>query len=102
MTASATTLPRRPTAGAKFDHILDCATRVFCEKGYEGASIRDIARSSRVSLAGLYYYVQSKEELLYLIQKLCFPTLIARLQEVLATADPEPEARLRLGVAHHT
>lgn len=101
MTASATTLPRRTPAGAKFDHILHCATRVFCEKGYEGASIRDIARRSRVSLAGLYYYVQSKEELLYLIQKNCFTTLVDRLQAVLKTADPDPEARLRLLVANH-
>jgi len=101
MTTTATSLPRRAPAGAKFDHILDCATRVFCEKGYEGASIRDIARRSRVSLAGLYYYVQSKEELLYLIQKNCFTTLVVRLQGVLKTADPEPETRLRLLVANH-
>jgi len=101
MTALATTLPRRPGAGGKLDRILHCATRVFCEKGYEGASIRDIARRCRVSLAGLYYYVQSKEEILYLIQKHCFTTLVARLQEQLATAGPEPEARLRLLVANH-
>jgi len=101
MTASATTLPRRPVAGPKFDHILDCATRVFCEKGYEGASIRDIARRSRVSLAGLYYYVQSKEELLYLIQKHCFSTLVGRLREQLESADPDPEARLQVVVANH-
>lgn len=101
MTATATTLPRRAPAGPKFDHILHWATRVFCEKGYEGASIRDIARRSRVSLAGLYYYVESKEELLYLIQTNCFTTLVDRLQEVLKTADPDPQARLRLLVANH-
>ncbi len=101
MTGSVTTLPRRAPAGAKLDHILRCATQVFCEKGYEGAGIRDIARRSRVSLAGLYYYVQSKEELLYLIQTDCFTTLVNRLQEVLKSADPDPEARLHLLVANH-
>src|SRR3972149_3897848 len=50
-----------PAVAGKLGHILACATRVFCEKGYEGASIRDIARRSRVSLAGLYYYGASKE-----------------------------------------
>jgi len=95
-------LPRRtPAGGPKFDHILNCATHVFYEKGYEGAGIRDIARHSRVSLAGLYYYVGSKEELLYLIQKRCFTTLLARLQEQLEPAGPDPENRLRALIHNH-
>ena len=44
--------------------ILRHAAQVFCEKGYEGASIRDISRSSGISLAGMYYYIKSKQELL--------------------------------------
>lgn len=102
MASRATAVPRRaarPTA--KIDHILACATRVFCEKGYEGASIRDIARRGRVSLAGLYYYVESKEKLLYLIQKDCFSTLLARLEEVLAHTGPDPETRLRALIRNH-
>jgi AcrR family transcriptional regulator len=101
MMTATTTQPRRAGTGPKLDHILACATQVFCEKGYEGASIRDIARRSRVSLAGLYYYVESKEKLLYLIQKHCFTTMIARLQEQLRTADANPDARLRLLIANH-
>lgn len=97
----AATLQRRPTAGNKLDHILSCATRIFCEKGYEGASIRDLSRRSGVSLAGLYYYFDSKEELLYLIQKHCFTTLLARLEEELGSAPRDPEARLRLLIRNH-
>ena len=91
----------KPAVAGKLGHILACATRVFCQKGYEGASIRDIARRSRVSLAGLYYYVASKEELLYLIQKHCFTTLRARAEEQLASAPGNPEARLRLFIGNH-
>jgi AcrR family transcriptional regulator len=102
MSAAATALPRRHVAaGSKFDRILNCATHVFCEKGYEGASIRDIVRRCHVSLAGLYYYVQSKEELLYLIQKRCFTTLLESLEMRLASAPPDPEARLRLLIQNH-
>ncbi len=97
----AATLQRRPAAGNKLDHILSCATRIFCEKGYEGASIRDLSRRSGVSLAGLYYYFDSKEELLYLIQKHCFTTLLARLEEELGSAPRNPEARLRLLIRNH-
>jgi AcrR family transcriptional regulator len=97
----AATLQRRPAAGNKLDHILSCATRIFCEKGYEGASIRDLSRRSGVSLAGLYYYFDSKEELLYLIQKHCFTTLLARLEEELGSAPRNPEARLRRLIRNH-
>jgi AcrR family transcriptional regulator len=41
--------------------ILNYATEVFCKKGYEGASMRDLSRESGMSLAGLYYYFESKE-----------------------------------------
>lgn len=94
-------LAGRTAYSNKLDHILACATRVFCEKGYDGASIRVIARRCRVSLAGLYYYVESKEKLLYLIQKQCFTTLIASLQAQLNGARSDPAARLRLLVHNH-
>lgn len=92
---------RRATPANKLDHILACATHVFYEKGYEGASIRDISRRSRVSLAGLYYYVESKEELLYLIQKHCFTTLLARQEEELAGSGRDPETKLRWLIRNH-
>src|SRR5919108_383533 len=73
------------SAETRFDRrlakILVHATDVFCDKGYEGASMRDLSRASGMSLAGLYYYFESKEKLLYLIQKHTFATIIARLRE---------------------
>src|SRR5689334_15427389 len=68
------------SAETRFDQrlatILGHATDVFYEKGYEGASMRDLSRSSGMSLAGLYYYFESKEKLLYLIQKHTFSTIV--------------------------
>ena len=61
--------------------ILAHATEVFCDKGYDAASIRDISRASGTSLAGLYYYFRSKEQLLYLIQRDAFETLLSRLEK---------------------
>ena len=84
----------------RFAEILDCATEVFAEKGYEGASMRDLSRLSGVSLAGLYYYFDSKERLLYLIQKHTFTTIIERLRERLA-ASRDPEQRIRIFVQNH-
>ena len=80
--------------------ILAHATEVFCDKGYDAASIRDISRASGTSLAGLYYYFRSKEHLLYLIQKDSFQTLIARLERRLKGVK-DPVERLRAFITNH-
>ena len=84
----------------RFAEILDYATEIFADKGYEGASMRDLSRLSGMSLAGLYYYFDSKEKLLYLIQKHTFTTIIGRLRERLA-ASSDPEDRIRIFVHNH-
>jgi AcrR family transcriptional regulator len=80
--------------------ILSCATDVFYEKGYEGASMRDLSRASGMSLAGLYYYFESKEKLLYLIQKHTFTTVVERLQQRLHRVG-DPETCIRIFVLNH-
>jgi AcrR family transcriptional regulator len=84
----------------RFAEILDHAAEVFAEKGYEGASMRDLSRLTGMSLAGLYYYFDSKEKLLYLIQKHTFSTIITRLRERLETSR-DPEGRIRIFVHNH-
>jgi AcrR family transcriptional regulator len=80
--------------------ILTHATEVFCKKGYEGASMRDLSRESGMSLAGLYYYFESKERLLYLIQKHTFTTIVQRLKARLAGVS-DPEERIRIFILNH-
>jgi TetR/AcrR family transcriptional regulator, cholesterol catabolism regulator len=80
--------------------ILVHATDVFCKKGYEGASMRDLSRASGMSLAGLYYYFESKERLLFLIQKHTFSTIVQRLKARLDGVD-DPERRIRIFILNH-
>ncbi len=84
----------------KLEFILRTSARVFAEKGYHPTTMRDIARETGVSLAGLYYYCKSKEELLFLIQDNCFGRVLARLEERLRDA-PDPVERLRIVVDNH-
>lgn len=84
----------------KLESILRTAAQIFAEKGYHQASIRDIARATRVSLSGLYYYFQSKEELLFLIQDHAFGTLLRNLDELLDGVD-DPHRRIRLFIENH-
>ena len=84
----------------RLDEILAHATAVFCDKGYDAASMRDLSRSSGMSLAGLYYYFESKEKLLYLIQKHTFQTILANLRKRLEGVI-DPEQKLRVLIQNH-
>jgi AcrR family transcriptional regulator len=79
----------------KLQQILKTAATIFAEKGFHRTSVRDIARATEMSLAGLYYYFTTKEELLYLIQERCFVTLLDRWNEA---AKPELDVRTRIRV----
>src|ERR1039458_7719968 len=100
--------PRRHRAASapatRFDRrlseILIHATNVFCEKGYQGASMRDLSRASGMSLAGLYYYFESKERLLFLIQKHTFTTIVQRLKARLDGVS-DPEQQIRIFILNH-
>src|SRR5580704_2362931 len=93
-----------PVPATRFDRrlaeILTHATEVFCKKGYEGASMRDLSRASGMSLAGLYYYFESKERLLFLIQKHTFTTIVQRLKSRLEGVN-DPEQKIRIFILNH-
>jgi len=80
--------------------IISHAANVFCDKGYEGASMRDLSRATGMSLAGLYYYFESKERLLYLIQKHTFRTIVEQLKARLDNAS-DTEERVRIFILNH-
>ncbi len=48
---------------AKREKILDAALELFSRNGYDRTSVREIARDSGLSQAGLLHYFSSKEEL---------------------------------------
>src|SRR5580704_5297134 len=93
-------LPTESRFDRQLARILLHATEVFYDKGYEGASMRDLARSSGMSLSGLYYYFESKEKLLYLIQQHTFSTIVERLRELLDEVS-DPEQRIRVFILNH-
>lgn len=85
---------------AKLARILREASKIFAQKGYHRASIRDISAATGVSLSGLYYYVKSKDELLFLIQRKCFDTILANLEVELCDV-VDAEQRLTVLIANH-
>ncbi len=80
--------------------VLEIATRLIAQNGFDTASVRMIAREANLSQAGLYHYFTSKEEVLYLIQKHTFTslrnTVAARLD-----LDASPTDRLGAVIRGH-
>jgi len=84
----------------KLQKILKASAKIFAEQGFHRTSVRDIARVTRMSLAGLYYYFTTKEELLYLIQERCFVTLLQRWEQA-ANSDMDVRVQIRVFAENH-
>lgn len=84
----------------RLDHLLRTAARVFARRGYHSTSMRDLAAASGMSLAGMYYYVRGKEELLALVQQRCFDRVMDGAVAALADVH-DPGERVQAFVRHH-
>jgi len=84
----------------RLDHLLARAARVFADKGYHSTTMRDLAAASGMSLAGMYYYVRGKDDLLALIQERCFPRVLEGAEIAVAAAS-DPLERLQAFIRHH-
>ena len=97
-----TAVRRQRTAryDAKLTAVLSASSALFASKGYERATIRDVANATGMSLAGLYYYFKGKEELLFLIQFRVFQSLCEKLREIIKK-EIDPQACLRRMIKMH-
>lgn len=76
------------------EKVLNAAIRVFSKKGYDGASMREIAESARLTKPMIYYHFKNKKDLyLHLLE-----THIGTLQEgLLAVLQSERDHTVVLG-----
>jgi AcrR family transcriptional regulator len=78
----------------KLREICRVAARVFYEKGYDGASMQDIAEAVGLTKAGLYHHVESKDRLLFEIMNygmdILDETVLERVKNI---ADPREKLR---------
>jgi AcrR family transcriptional regulator len=80
--------------------IIAAAARVFLEKGYHAATTRDIAAAVGIQQASLYYYISSKEELLYLVVREPILHLAAQI-EAIVKADWPTRHKIEQGLQAH-
>lgn len=80
--------------------ILRSAAGVFRDRGYEGASMDEIAERLDMAKGNLYYYFKNKQELLFFCQDHSLDRLIAAVQEIASLDAPEDE-KLRRAIVEH-
>ncbi|MGH2808827.1 MAG: TetR family transcriptional regulator [Actinomycetota bacterium] len=61
---------RTEQAQATRDHLLEVATRLFAERGYDGTSIETVLKEAGVSRGALYHHFASKESLFEAVYEL--------------------------------
>ena len=85
----------------KAQEICLTAAQIFFSKGYNATSLNDIADSLSITKAGLYYYFESKQDLLYHIINLGLDSVRDEVLEP-ARKIADAEERLRFMITNHS
>ena len=94
MEARVTTRQRRR------ERILQAAADAIAAAGFHGMSMRELAKASGCSLAGLYNYFAAKDDVLVALHTRAFGALIERAKVALARSD-DPVEQLYIFVCMH-
>jgi AcrR family transcriptional regulator len=78
--------------------ILDAAREIFVKDGYEGFSMRKLARSVGYSAAAIYLHFESKEELFDVLVEESFAHLYEGLGALLQERGKDPVRQLKRGL----
>lgn len=81
--------------------ILDASLRLFAEKGYAGASMRDIAAAANLKPASIYAHFKSKEEILARLIDLGHEEHHQSLCKAIEESETSPKEQLRAWVGAH-
>jgi AcrR family transcriptional regulator len=83
-----------------YTRLLNTACTLFARKGYFGTSIREIADEMGIQKASLYYYISSKEDLIYKISKCSIQHVSESVNTALAQVSG-PEHKLYAFITSH-
>jgi len=90
----------RPARYTK-DGLLELVVKVFNERGYEAASMEDLAKASGFTKSTFYHHVSGKEELLRMAVDRALDALSAALDDTMAHRD-QPVEQLETAIRRTT
>jgi AcrR family transcriptional regulator len=76
---------------ARREEIVQAAAHVFRQRGFESATLSDVAKTLGTDRASLYYYVGSKEELLQEIVRDALKTVLEAAETIKRSRTSTPE-----------
>lgn len=85
---------------SKEQDIIAAAARLFKEKGYRATTLEDIAAAVDMLKGSLYYYIRSKEELLYLVVRDPIRQAYRKLEEIV-TAEAPVRDKIAQAITNH-
>ncbi|MBD2857734.1 TetR/AcrR family transcriptional regulator [Spongiibacter sp. KMU-158] len=81
--------------------VLSEALRLFAERGFAGASMRDIASNLGMKPASIYSHYASKEEMLFDLLRIGHENHLATLQAAINGADKDPISQISAFMRGH-
>ncbi len=60
--------PQQERSRASFERVIEAATRLLEEEGYDGFTLAEVSKRANVSIGSIYARVKSKDDLFYVIQ----------------------------------
>lgn len=75
--------------------VVEAALELFAERGFHGASIRDIADGAGIRSASLYDLFPSKAHILEAVVRIGHQMLLAAIRDAIDAAGPDPAEQIR-------
>jgi len=91
---------REERAAERRLNILKAAAKLFSEKGYHDATLEEIARELKYTKGSIYYYISSKQDLLFQCHDMAMRLLLENIEKVRVSELP-PDAMLKEVIKEH-
>lgn len=80
--------------------VLEKAAELFAEKGFHATSVDDIAKALNLTKGSVYYYIPTKDEILFQVHDYALDLLLENAEAIIKSDDP-PDLKLRRIITSH-
>jgi AcrR family transcriptional regulator len=87
--------PQSPDYDKRRDAIVATAARLYAKRGFQGASVSELAKACKTSKSLVYHYFPSKEDVLHEVMTSHLELLVEAADEVVQSGAEDPKERLR-------
>jgi len=92
-----TNIKNKRLVNRKRKQIIDGAIKAFVAKGFHKSTVNDIAGAAGVSMGTLYNYINTKEDILYLVYDYISNILTEEMEKAMSGIE-DPKERLRAAI----